>query len=144
MSQARKIRDPIHQFVEINSRECDILDTPLLQRLRRIRQLAMASLVYPGAVHTQFDHTLGVLGITGRLCSRLEIGWKFQRRQGSSAIHGPHQAAQKSSSTYLPLKSESLNSLPSMSRAVKSGAGVLPSKICGFRRQYVLNRDLIR
>ena len=72
MSLARKIRDPIHRFVEIRSRECDILDTPLLQRLRRIRQLAMAYLVYPGAVHTRFDHTLGVLGITGRFAA----GWR--------------------------------------------------------------------
>jgi len=73
MSQARKVRDPIHGFVELRGRECDILDTPLFQRLRRIHQLAMANLVYPGAVHTRFDHTLGVLSVAGRLCSVLGI-----------------------------------------------------------------------
>ncbi|MGH7863195.1 MAG: HD domain-containing protein [Candidatus Dormibacteraceae bacterium] len=45
----------------------------LLQRLRNIRQLAMAYLVYPGALHTRFDHTLGVLQVTGKLCEALRI-----------------------------------------------------------------------
>jgi|SRR5579862_2509228 len=73
MSQSRKLRDPIHGFIELRGRECDILDTPLFQRLRRVSQLAMARLVYPGAVHTRFDHTLGVLSVAGRLCDALGV-----------------------------------------------------------------------
>lgn len=73
MSQSRKVRDPIHGFIELRGRECDILDTPLFQRARRIHQLAMAKLVYPGALHTRFDHTLGVLSVAGRLCDVLRI-----------------------------------------------------------------------
>ncbi len=73
MSSERNIRDPIHGFITVQGRELDVLDTPLFQRLRRIHQLAMARLVYPGALHTRFDHTLGVLHVAGRLCQQLNI-----------------------------------------------------------------------
>lgn len=73
MSSERNIRDPIHGFVSVQGRELDVLDTPLFQRLRRIHQLAMARLVYPGALHTRFDHTLGVLHVAGCLCRQLDV-----------------------------------------------------------------------
>ncbi len=73
MSSHREIRDPVHGFVSVEGRELDVLDTPLFQRLRRIHQLAMAHLVYPGALHTRFDHTLGVLHVAGRLCKQFNI-----------------------------------------------------------------------
>ena len=73
MTSERNIRDPIHGFVSIQGRELDVLDSPLFQRLRRIHQLAMARLVYPGAIHTRFDHTLGVLHVAGRLCKQLNV-----------------------------------------------------------------------
>src|SRR5438094_4803414 len=65
---AIRIRDPIHNFVRLCDREAKLLSTPALQRLRGIRQIAMANMVYPGALHTRFDHTLGVFHITGLLC----------------------------------------------------------------------------
>ncbi len=94
MSQTRKIRDPVHGFIEINGRECDLVDMPLFQRLRGIRQLAMAYLVYPGALHTRFDHSLGVLYVAGRLCQKLEIDPDHTRIVRLSALlhdigHGP-------------------------------------------------------
>ena len=67
-----EMRDPIHGFVKISKRERDLIDTKVFQRLRRIRQLAMAFLVYPGAVHTRFDHSIGVMHIAGRICARLQ------------------------------------------------------------------------
>ena len=70
---SRKIRDPIHGFVQVSDRECDLLDIPAMQRLRRVRQLAMAYLIYPGALHTRFDHSLGVLHVASRLCQALKI-----------------------------------------------------------------------
>lgn len=72
-ASAKKVRDPIHGFIELEGRELDVLDTPLFQRLRRISQLALARLVYPGAVHTRFDHTLGVFRVAGSLCDALKI-----------------------------------------------------------------------
>ena len=57
------IIDPIHDFVRVNSNELKIIDTPIFQRLRRIRQLSGAHLIYPGAQHTRFEHSLGVMHI---------------------------------------------------------------------------------
>ena len=55
-----KIRDPIHGFIEFSEDEMRIINSAPFQRLRHIRQLALTSLIYPGAVHTRFEHSLGV------------------------------------------------------------------------------------
>jgi len=94
VSRNRKVRCPIHSFIEVQDRECDLLDTPILQRLRYIKQLAMAYLVYPGAVHTRFDHALGVFHVAGRMCEVLGIGDGYKRLIRSAALlhdigHGP-------------------------------------------------------
>ena len=70
--QNYRIRDPIHGLIEFSEREKKLIDTPVFQRLRRIRQLAMAFLVYPGALHTRFDHSIGVMHIAGRICTELQ------------------------------------------------------------------------
>ena len=57
------IIDPIHDFVRVYGNELKIIDTPIFQRLRRIRQLSGAHLIYPGAQHTRFEHSLGVMHI---------------------------------------------------------------------------------
>ena len=57
------IIDPIHDFVRVNSNELKIIDTSIFQRLRRIRQLSGTHLIYPGAQHTRFEHSLGVMHI---------------------------------------------------------------------------------
>ena len=67
-----EMRDPIHGFIKLSKKEKRLIDTKVFQRLRRIRQLAMTSLVYPGAVHTRFDHSIGVMHIAGRICQRLQ------------------------------------------------------------------------
>ena len=67
-----EMRDPIHGFIKLSKKERDLIDTKVFQRLRRIRQLAMTFLVYPGAVHTRFDHSIGVMHIAGRICARLQ------------------------------------------------------------------------
>lgn len=73
MSEGRKIRDPIHGFLSLSSKEVDIVDTPVFQRLRKVRQLAFAHLVYPGAVHTRFEHSLGVCHIAGLIAEELRL-----------------------------------------------------------------------
>lgn len=90
----RQIRDPIHGFIGLTKEECALLDTPALQRLRRVRQLAMASLVYPGALHTRFEHTLGVLHVAGQMCDKLEIDERHKPTVRLAALlhdagHGP-------------------------------------------------------
>ena len=55
-----EIRDPIHGFINFSEDEIRIINSAPFQRLRHIRQLALTSLIYPGAVHTRFEHSLGV------------------------------------------------------------------------------------
>jgi HD superfamily phosphohydrolase len=60
------IIDPIHDFIRVHDTELQIVDNPIFQRLRRIRQLTGAHLTYPGAQHTRFEHSLGVMHIAGQ------------------------------------------------------------------------------
>ena len=71
IERPHEMRDPIHGFIKLSEKEKKLIDTPVFQRLRRIRQLAMTFLVYPCAVHTRFDHSIGVMHIAGRICNRL-------------------------------------------------------------------------
>lgn len=59
--------DPIHDFVRVDSDERKVIDSPPLQRLRHIHQLAMTFLVYPGATHRRFEHSLGTMELAGRV-----------------------------------------------------------------------------
>ncbi len=56
-----EIRCPVYGFITITDWEREIISQPWFQRLRRIRQLAGTDYVYPGAVHTRFEHSLGVM-----------------------------------------------------------------------------------
>ncbi len=67
-----EIRDPIHGLIELSQKEVNLINTSTFQRLRRIRQLAMAFLVYPGTLHTRFDHSIGVMHIAGRISDQLK------------------------------------------------------------------------
>jgi HD superfamily phosphohydrolase len=67
-----EFRDPIHGLVRLTKQEVQIVNTAVFQRLRRIRQLALADQVYPGATHTRFEHSLGVLHIAHRILERLD------------------------------------------------------------------------
>jgi HD superfamily phosphohydrolase len=58
------IRDPLWSTIRLDPTAVRIVDTAEFQRLRYIRQLGLAHLVYPGATHTRFDHALGVYHLT--------------------------------------------------------------------------------
>ena len=60
------IIDPIHDFIRVYNHELKIIDNPIFQRLRRIRQLSGAHLTYPAAQHTRFEHSLGVMHIASQ------------------------------------------------------------------------------
>src|SRR5204863_3613826 len=62
-----EIRDSIHAFIKIDSDERDVVDSIPVQRLRYIHQLALSYLVYPGATHRRFEHSLGVMELAGRV-----------------------------------------------------------------------------
>jgi uncharacterized protein len=60
-----EITDPIHKNIKFTLLEKELIDTYIFQRLRRIRQLAGAHLVYPGALHSRFEHSLGSMFLAG-------------------------------------------------------------------------------
>src|SRR5271165_1964874 len=89
-----KFRDPVHNFIRFDAEEVKLINLDVLQRLRGIRQLAMASLVYPGALHTRFDHTLGVAHVAGQMADELELDADEMRVVRRAALlhdvgHGP-------------------------------------------------------
>lgn len=74
MTNNRKIfNDPVHGFVTIPSDLIfQIIQHPYFQRLRRIKQLGMAELVYPGAIHSRFQHALGSMHLMGEALQTLQ------------------------------------------------------------------------
>ncbi len=62
-----EIKDPVHGYVYITEEEKTIIDTYPMQRERRLRQLAGSEYVYPGANHTRFEHSLGVMFLSGQV-----------------------------------------------------------------------------
>ncbi len=73
------IKDPIHGNIDLSEMELSLIDTPHMQRLRSIKQLAMAYLVYPGANHTRFEHSMGTMALTGNICGH--FGFDKEKRE---------------------------------------------------------------
>lgn len=64
--KGKRIYDPIHGFIELEAGEVALLSAPVVQRLRRLRQLGLAYLAFPSAEHSRFSHALGALAIGTR------------------------------------------------------------------------------
>lgn len=62
-----EIRDSIHVFIRLDNHERRVLDSRPFQRLRHIHQLALTYLIYPGATHKRFEHSLGVMELASRV-----------------------------------------------------------------------------
>ena len=73
MVDEKIIHDPVHGSMRLSGLVLDLVDTPEVQRLRSIRQLGLANLVFPGANHTRFEHALGVSHLVERLGSELKL-----------------------------------------------------------------------
>ncbi|MBO8181181.1 MAG: HD domain-containing protein [Archaeoglobus sp.] len=69
---SRTIQDSVHGVIKLPGWVINFIDTPQFQRLRRVKQLGFANLVYPGANHTRFEHSLGTYFITSKLIDGLE------------------------------------------------------------------------
>ncbi len=94
MKYKKVIRDSIHGDIFLTSGEVKLIDTPEFQRLRRIKQLGMTYLVYPGANHTRFEHSIGTLFLASRVAERLNLEEEEIRLARFSALlhdigHGP-------------------------------------------------------
>jgi len=74
-----EIKDPVHGYVYITADEKEIIDSYPVQRLRRLRQLAGAEYVYPGANHTRFEHSVGVMYLAGRVVENPNISQRISQ-----------------------------------------------------------------
>ena len=74
------VRDPIHKFVSYTNEEKAVIDSPQFQRLRDIHQLAMTYLIYPGATHKRFEHSLGVMELATNIFDVVMDGDNLTKR----------------------------------------------------------------
>ena len=95
MSEKKKfIRDSVYGDIILNSFELKIMDMPQFQRLRRIKQLGLINLVYPGATHTRFEHSVGTMNLGSKLTEELDLDTDEIELIRASALlhdigHGP-------------------------------------------------------
>lgn len=92
------IRDSLHGYIQLDREEKDIVDSPEMQRLRRIRQLGLSSLVYPSATHTRFQHSLGVMYLAGEFAESLDLDEERRKELRIAGLlhdsgHGPFSHA---------------------------------------------------
>jgi len=68
-----RVRDPIHDYIDLTPLDVRLVDTPAYQRLRWIRQLGPTNLVYPGANHTRHEHCMGTCHVVGRIADSIGL-----------------------------------------------------------------------
>jgi uncharacterized protein len=86
-------RDAIHVFVRLDNHEREVLNSRPFQRLRHIHQLALTYLVYPGATHKRFEHSLGVMELAGRVFDILTNNISDEIRARLDPLNNPDERA---------------------------------------------------
>jgi HD superfamily phosphohydrolase len=89
------VLDPVHGYIELEDFMQELLATPQMQRLRRVKQLGYSNLVYPGANHTRFEHSLGTMHLASMLIKNLDSIEEEKKKEIKAASllhdigHGP-------------------------------------------------------
>lgn len=145
MNKKKIINDPVYGFIHIHSELIhDIIQHPYFQRLRHIKQLGLANLVYPGAMHTRFQHALGAMHLMSRAMEtlrnkKIEISEEEAEAAQLAVLmhdlgHGPFSHALEE--TLLPgIEHESLSYL-FMTKLNKEFNGALDLTLKIFRNSY--------
>ncbi|HAI76870.1 MAG TPA: phosphohydrolase [Microscillaceae bacterium] len=145
MNKLKIINDPVYGFVKINTELLfDLIEHPYFQRLRRIKQLGLAELVYPGALHTRFHHALGAMHLMGLTLSNLRMkGFEISDEEMEAAQiaillhdvgHGPMSHALESTILQeVPHEQVSLLLMKKLNEAYK---GALDLAIAIFEGKY--------
>jgi HD superfamily phosphohydrolase len=89
-----RVRDSVHGYIKLTDEERNIIDSDYMQRLRRVGQMGMSSLVYPSATHTRFSHSIGVMYVAGEFAKSLDMSNKMYRTIRIAGLihdvgHGP-------------------------------------------------------
>src|ERR1700723_1913060 len=71
---SKRIADPVHGTIELRDVELEIVGTNIFQRLRNVKQLGLAHLVYPAADYSRFSHSLGACHVAGLITNALTGG----------------------------------------------------------------------
>jgi HD superfamily phosphohydrolase len=77
----KTINDPVHGSIKLSSAELAVIDTPTFQRLRGLKQLGLADLAFPGATHTRFAHSIGVLHIVSQMLDAIERNYRNRTKE---------------------------------------------------------------
>lgn len=91
-SRDRVFRDPVHGLIHISKKDSfltDLIDTPEFQRLHRVRQLGVGSMTFPGADHSRFCHSLGVLHVATRMLDILKT--RYHDSDVEALVDSHHQ-----------------------------------------------------
>ena len=96
------IHDPVHGSLRLSGLVLELVDAPEVQRLRGIRQLGLANLVFPGANHSRFEHVLGVSHLVERLGNELELpGKELKPLLAAAVLHDVGHPAYSHTLEYL-------------------------------------------
>jgi uncharacterized protein len=135
------IKDPVHGYVEVEDFALALLDSPALQRLRYVRQLGFSYLVYPGANHTRFEHSLGTMFLADVACRRFGLTDEERTLVTSAALlhdigHGPFShASEPLMELYLNRTHDDIGQLVEQEvGSTLRSSGVDPDELCAVVR----------
>ena len=135
-----EVRDPVHGYVRLEGLALELANTPQMQRLRWIKQLGLANLVYPGANHTRFEHSLGAYHMASLLTDHLHLEEDDRMLVGAAALlhdvgHGPlSHATEYALAPFLRTEHESVIEILKKGelREVLDRYGLMPTDIQSF------------
>ena len=90
----KAIRDPLYGFIDLSDLELQVIDTEIFRRLHLIKQLSHAYVVYPTAIHSRFEHSLGTMYMADRMAQELKVTKRDRKIVRLAALlhdvgHGP-------------------------------------------------------
>lgn len=136
----KEVRDPVHGFIYFNETEMKIVNTPPFQRLRYIRQLALTYLVYPGAEHSRFAHSMGVMEFSTKMFDTLMMKHQSKLRWSKARAERNRQllrlAALLHDTGHAPFSHASEDLLPEISHEEISRRFMLAEPIASLINEF--------
>ncbi|MBU0638700.1 MAG: HD domain-containing protein [Planctomycetes bacterium] len=133
-------RDAVHGFVYLSDAEWAVVDCPTFQRLRDIRQLAMAHLVYPGATHTRFEHSLGCVHLSDLIFKAVER--RFRQGDCPDSAEAFRKSDEKWTRGRTILRLASLLHDLGHSPFSHSGESLMPKEVVDGRKRRLQHEDM--